>query len=73
MDIKKAVLKQLAVSEGEYISGAALARNMDVSRNAVWKTVKSLENDLILRERAIFASHIDACELLVDNSTSANI
>ena len=50
MDIKKAVLKQLAVSEGEYISGAALARNMDVSRNAVWKTVKSLENDGFLIE-----------------------
>ncbi len=50
MDIKKAFLKQLAVSEGEYISGAALARNMNVSRNAVWKTVKSLENDGFLIE-----------------------
>ena len=45
MDIKKSVLEQLASSEGEYISGAALARNMNVSRNAVWKAVKNLEND----------------------------
>ncbi|MBR1591529.1 MAG: biotin--[Ruminococcus sp.] len=45
MNVKETVLKQLAASEGEYISGAALARNMNISRNAVWKVVKSLEKE----------------------------
>ena len=45
MDIKKIILEKLAVSGDKYISGAELARTIEVSRNAVWKAVKSLEND----------------------------
>ncbi|MDE5835151.1 MAG: biotin--[acetyl-CoA-carboxylase] ligase, partial [Ruminococcus sp.] len=34
-----------AGSDGEYISGAMLAEKIGVSRNAVWKAVKSLETE----------------------------
>ena len=37
------MLATLANSDGKYISGAALADKLGVSRNAVWKAVKSLE------------------------------
>ncbi|MDE5946920.1 MAG: biotin--[acetyl-CoA-carboxylase] ligase, partial [Oscillospiraceae bacterium] len=43
MSIKDNVLERLLESE-EYISGQELAESLNVSRNAVWKAVKSLEN-----------------------------
>ena len=43
MNVKESLLNTLAASGGNYISGAALAESLGVSRNAVWKAVKSLE------------------------------
>lgn len=45
MNVKEILINKLSLSDGEYISGAELARQIGVSRNAVWKAVKSLEND----------------------------
>lgn len=45
MSVKREVLRALAESENEYISGAALAEKLGVSRNSVWKAVKALEED----------------------------
>lgn len=43
--IKDDVLMELENNKGEYISGADLAKRLNVSRNAVWKSIKSLEKD----------------------------
>ena len=45
MNVKESLLNTLAAAGGEYISGAALAESIGVSRNAVWKAVKSLESE----------------------------
>ena len=45
MNIKQTLLNTLAEARGNYISGAAIAEKLGVSRNAVWKTVKGLESD----------------------------
>ena len=45
MNVKSELLANLANAGGDYISGAALADKLGVSRNAVWKAVKSLEAD----------------------------
>ena len=45
MNIKQTLLNTLAEADGSYISGAAIAEKLGVSRNAVWKTVKALEAD----------------------------
>ncbi len=45
MNIKQTLLNTLAEADGGYISGAAIAEKLGVSRNAVWKTVKALEAD----------------------------
>ena len=45
MNVKEILLGTLAESGGEYISGAMLAEKLGVSRNAVWKAVKSLETE----------------------------
>lgn len=45
MNVKETVLKTLAESGGQFFSGAALAKAVGVSRNAVWKAVKALEAD----------------------------
>ena len=45
MNVKESLLNTLAASNGNYISGAALAESLGVSRNAVWKAVKSLESE----------------------------
>ncbi len=45
MNVKETLLETLAGSDGEYISGAMLAEKIGVSRNAVWKAVKSLETE----------------------------
>lgn len=44
MSVKENVLKKLIESDG-FVSGQELAESLDVSRNAVWKAVKSLSND----------------------------
>ncbi|MDE6834563.1 MAG: biotin--[acetyl-CoA-carboxylase] ligase [Ruminococcus sp.] len=45
MNVKETLLGTLAESGGEYISGAMLAEKLGVSRNAIWKAVKSLETE----------------------------
>ncbi len=45
MSTKEKVLEALLKSENEYLSGGRLARNLGISRNAVWKAVKSLQNE----------------------------
>lgn len=45
MNVKEILINRLSLSDGEYISGAELARQIGVSRNAVWKAVRALEND----------------------------
>jgi BirA family biotin operon repressor/biotin-[acetyl-CoA-carboxylase] ligase len=43
MNVKAAVLQKIAESGENYVSGSHLANEIGVSRNAVWKAVKSLE------------------------------
>ena len=43
MSVKDEVLKQLENNKGSYISGGQLAENLNVSRNSIWKAIKSLE------------------------------
>lgn len=43
MNVKDSLLKAFADSGRNYISGSALAEQLGVSRNAVWKAVKALE------------------------------
>lgn len=50
MNVKETLLETLAESDGEYISGAMLADKIGVSRNAVWKAVRSLETEGYLIE-----------------------
>ena len=45
MNVKQEVLKFFEESKGICISGAQLAIQLSVSRNAVWKAVKSLQDD----------------------------
>lgn len=45
MSIKENVLKILLDMQNDYISGENLAKTLDVSRNSVWKAIKSLQND----------------------------
>lgn len=43
MSVKDEVLNMLETNKGEFFSGAALAENLNVSRNAVWKAIHSLK------------------------------
>lgn len=45
MNVKETLLDTLATSNKEYISGAILAEKIGVSRNAIWKAVKSLKTE----------------------------
>lgn len=45
MSIKDKTLEFLEKNRGRYISGAELARELDVSRNAIWKSIKSLQSE----------------------------
>lgn len=45
MSVKDEILQQLESNKGSYISGGQLANNLGVSRNAVWKAIKSLEKN----------------------------
>ncbi len=44
MRLRDAVLNRLQEADGQYISGAALAKQLGVSRNAIWKTVQLLQD-----------------------------
>lgn len=45
MTTKEKVLEALLKAENEYLSGGRLARNLGISRNAVWKAIKKLEKE----------------------------
>ena len=45
LSTKDSVLSELMKSPGNAVSGAELARDLKVTRNAVWKAVSSLKND----------------------------
>ncbi len=45
MKVKSQVLSALAEARGEVISGALIAEKLKVSRNAVWKAIKALEEE----------------------------
>ena len=45
MNVKDELIKNLADSGGEYVSGAALAEKLGVSRNAVWKAVNAIREE----------------------------
>lgn len=45
MTIKQQVLKALVKNMGKSVSGEQLSKELFCSRNAVWKAIKSLEND----------------------------
>ncbi|MDO5560672.1 MAG: biotin--[acetyl-CoA-carboxylase] ligase [Oscillospiraceae bacterium] len=45
MSTKELLLEQLIRSENDYISGSRIARNLGISRNSIWKAVKSLQAD----------------------------
>ncbi len=50
MSVKNMVLEQLENNKGSYISGGQLAAALSVSRNSIWKAIKSLEKDGYLIE-----------------------
>ena len=43
--LKENVLNCLELNRGKYLSGAKLAKDLGVSRNAVWKSIKALEKE----------------------------
>lgn len=45
MSVKDKTLSVLENNKGIYISGANLAKELSVSRNAIWKAIKSLKDD----------------------------
>ncbi len=45
MTTREEVLKILLRAQGEYFSGEELARKLSLSRNAVWRAVKSLQDE----------------------------
>lgn len=45
MSLKENILKQLEENRGAYISGEELAQRFQVTRSAVWKAIRSLEEE----------------------------
>ena len=45
MNTKEKVLRNLEEKKGEFLSGSALAEELGVSRNAVWKAIRALGED----------------------------
>lgn len=45
MSVKDKTLSVLENNKGDYISGAELSKKLSVSRNAIWKAIKSLQNE----------------------------
>ena len=56
MSTKTELLALLAQKEGRYASGQELADTLGVSRNAIWKAVKALQEqgyDTVIGERGV--------------------
>ena len=49
--LKEKVLNFLELNRGRYVSGAKIASELDVSRNAIWKAIKGLEGEGYLIEK----------------------
>ncbi len=45
MNIKEEVIKILEEKRGTHISGADIAKKLEVSRNSIWKTIKTLTSE----------------------------
>jgi BirA family transcriptional regulator, biotin operon repressor / biotin---[acetyl-CoA-carboxylase] ligase len=45
LNVKQHVLSVLENNKGKNVSGAKLAQELSISRNAVWKSIKALENE----------------------------
>ncbi|MCR5704057.1 MAG: biotin--[acetyl-CoA-carboxylase] ligase [Eubacterium sp.] len=45
MSVKDLVLEELENNKGSYVSGGQLSKTLSVSRNSIWKAIKSLEKD----------------------------
>ena len=45
MNLKEQICQELEEHRGEFLSGSELAKRFQVSRNAVWKAIKSLEKE----------------------------
>lgn len=45
MKTKETVLQYLLLQNGEYVSGQTIASKLNISRNSVWKAIKSLEGE----------------------------
>lgn len=45
MSVKEKTLTVLENNKGNYISGAELAKELSVSRNAIWKSIKTLQSE----------------------------
>lgn len=45
MTTKDRIMHELSQNRGEYISGQQLADSLDISRNAVWKAISSLQEE----------------------------
>jgi BirA family biotin operon repressor/biotin-[acetyl-CoA-carboxylase] ligase len=45
MTLRDTILYELLLHPDDYISGAGLAERLDVSRNAVWKTIEQLKSE----------------------------
>ena len=54
MRVKDAVAACLTEASGQYLSGETLAQKLGVSRNAVWKAVRLLQD---LRARKVGQRH----------------
>lgn len=50
MSVKEEIMKLLSKNRGRYISGSYIAKELNVSRTAVWKAIKKLEEDGFLIE-----------------------
>lgn len=68
MSVKTQVKHILLESSGEYFSGAALARTLGVSRNAVWKAIQELEKQgfPVESKKSVGYRMVQAADLLTE-------
>lgn len=45
MELKQEILKILELNRGRYVNGSLLAEKLSVSRNAIWKNIKQLQDE----------------------------
>lgn len=45
MDLKQQILKKLEANRGNSVNGAEMAKDLFVTRSAIWKNIKQLQND----------------------------